>query len=96
MRLDYFVADVMEQLTPFLPNGSEVRFDLAVENAEAFTDRNNHVWQGGDQKISFTVAMADNFRRSAESRRQRELEKWREDRQAQPKEDVQGAQKQGG
>lgn len=59
MRLDQFVADVMEQLRDFVPEGGEVHFDLRVfdfpvnGNQE---ERETHIdWNGW--KVTFSAVM---------------------------------------
>ena len=58
MRLDQFVADVMEQLRDFVPEGGEVRFECTVypfsrEGGQAVV-RNFHLDDPGE-RVSFTV-----------------------------------------
>lgn len=62
MRLDQFVADVMEQLRDFVPEGGEVHFECTVyPHYHQNGQHENSLWYNGEEgeRVVFSVPMSD-------------------------------------
>lgn len=82
MRLDWFVAEVMEQLSPFLPDGEEVHFECLV--SPFMDNRGNQTVvlrspyrDVAGKTVKFTVRMADNFRQNIQRKYDEEIALYR-------------------
>lgn len=64
MRLNQFVANVMEQLKDFVPQGGEVHFECTVyPHYHQNGQHENLLWHNGEtgEKITFTVVMSSSL-----------------------------------